>query len=97
MQHDRDMERFELWASKYNFCCIRNGKDGYVYQETQSAWIAFKYLLGENKKLLECLAGVSNACIGELAMGYRIDANAIGEDIYKATGLTNKQLNEAFK
>lgn len=93
----KDVEKFEVWASKYNFCCIRNAKDGYVYQETQSAWIAFKDQQEKIKKLMECLASISNGCIGELAMGYKLDANSIGEEIYAATGLTNTQLNEAVK
>ena len=48
-------------------------------------------------KLLEALSEISNMCIGEIAMGYKLDACLIGEIIYKATGLTNPQLDEHIK
>lgn len=79
VSNEKLMEKFEVWASKnYNFCCIRNANDGYVYQETQSAWMAYRDLMVEHEKLLCCLADISNQCIGELAMGYKLDANSIG-------------------
>ncbi len=45
-------------------------------------------------ELLSALADISNMCIGDLAMGYKLDAQIVGETIYKATGLTNPELNE---
>jgi len=44
--------------------------------------------------LLCALANISNMCIGEIAMGYKLDAQAIGETIWKATGMTNQELND---
>ena len=46
------------------------------------------------EKLLGAMADISNMCIGEIAMGYKLDANAIGETIWGATGMTNQELNE---
>jgi len=43
------------------------------------------------------LCEISNMCVGEIAMNYRLDAQCIGEIIYKATGLTNPELNKALK
>ena len=51
----------------------------------------------ERADLLSCLLGISNECIGELAMNYRLDAQMIGESIYAATGKTNPELAEALK
>lgn len=51
----------------------------------------------ENDKLLSALAAISNMCVGEMAMGYKLDAQCIGQLIYEATGLTNPQLNELEK
>mgnify|MGYP003679693512 CR=1 FL=1 len=51
----------------------------------------------ERVGLLSCLLGISNECIGELAMNYRLDAQMIGESIYAATGKTNPELAEALK
>lgn len=47
----------------------------------------------ENKKLMGALIEISNMCIGDFVFDKRLDANVIGEIIYKATGLTNPQLN----
>ena len=47
--------------------------------------------------LLSCLLGISNECIGEIAMNYRLDAQMIGESIYAATGKTNPELAKALK
>ena len=51
----------------------------------------------ERIKLLSCLLGISNECIGEIAMNYRLDAQMIGESIYAATGKTNPELAKALK
>ena len=45
-------------------------------------------------KLLAALAEIQNACIGEITMGYRLDAMHIGELISSATGMTNPELNK---
>lgn len=48
--------------------------------------------------LLCVLAEISNMCVGDLAMeGYKLDAQVIGELIYKATNMTNSELNEHAK
>ena len=45
------------------------------------------------KKLEAALTDISNMCIGEIAMNYKLDAESIGELIYEATGKTNPELN----
>jgi hypothetical protein len=44
---------------------------------------------------LELLAGISSMCVGEIAMGYKVDAQAVGEMIYEATGMTQPELHAA--
>jgi hypothetical protein len=51
----------------------------------------------ETNELIIALSEISNMCVGEVAMGYKLDACLIGEIIYKATGLTNPQLDEYVK
>ena len=51
----------------------------------------------ERFALLSCLLGISNECIGEIAMNYKLDAQMIGESIYAATGLSNPELAKALK
>lgn len=51
----------------------------------------------ERITLLSCLLGISNQCIGEIAMNYTLDAEMIGESIYAATGKTNPELAKAIK
>ena len=53
--------------------------------------------LMQSKELLEALSEISNMCIGEIAMNYKVDAQAVGELIYKATGLTNAELNDCVE
>ena len=50
-------------------------------------------LIKKNAEIIQTLADISNMCIGEIAMGYGLDAQAIGEMIYVATGMTNSNLN----
>lgn len=47
----------------------------------------------DNIELLVTLTEISNLCIGDLTMGYKLDAQAIGEMIGKATGMNNPDLN----
>lgn len=51
-------------------------------------------LKAANSKLIAELSNISQACIGELAMGYKMDAQSIGSSIFEATGLTSEQLRE---
>lgn len=51
----------------------------------------------ERFTLLSCLLGISNECIGEIAMNYKLDAQMIGESIYTVTGLSNPELAKALK
>ncbi|UYE90977.1 hypothetical protein [Vibrio phage vB_VaS_L1] len=48
----------------------------------------------EKENLLHELCSIQNACIGEIAMGYNLDAERIGHDISIATGMTNPELND---
>jgi len=53
--------------------------------------------LSVENALLCVLSDISGMCVGEIAMGYRLDAQAIGEMIYKATGMTQPELNDYTK
>ena len=46
----------------------------------------------QNAKLLECLSDIQQQCIGEIAMGYKMSAEFIGNSIYEVTGLTEPEL-----
>jgi hypothetical protein len=48
----------------------------------------------QRDELLECLCDISNMCIGEIAMGHSLDANAIGQMIFDVTCLNNTDLNK---
>ena len=54
-------------------------------------------LVAQNKALKAALAEISNMCIGDLAMGYKLDSQHIGELIWNATGMTNPELNKALE
>ena len=43
-------------------------------------------------KMLICLSEISQMCIGEIAMGYKLDSQCIGEMIFEATGMTSTKL-----
>ena len=45
----------------------------------------------------ELLADISSMCIGAIAMSIPLDAELIGSEIYRATGMTHPELNEAAK
>ena len=44
--------------------------------------------------LLCVLADISSMCVGEIAMNYKLEAQAIGEMIYEATGMTQPELSD---
>ena len=48
-------------------------------------------------KLLKCLSEIQGMCIGELAMGYKLDAQSIGQMIYEATEKTEPLLRAHIK
>ena len=48
-------------------------------------------------KLMQVLCDISNMCVGDVAMGYKLDAQTVGEMICNATGMNNEQLNEFCK
>ena len=56
-----------------------------------------KELEAEIQKLMEVLTDISNMCIGDLAMGYSLDAGSIGNMIYTVTLRTNPELNDYMK
>ncbi|CAM0035518.1 hypothetical protein VPHD164_0029 [Vibrio phage D164] len=43
-------------------------------------------------KLLGALCDIQGMCIGNIAMGYKLDADSIGMMIYETTGLTHPEL-----
>tara|TARA_R110000850_G_scaffold11976_4_gene40719 strand:- start:5081 stop:5434 length:354 start_codon:yes stop_codon:yes gene_type:complete len=46
---------------------------------------------------ISLLADISSMCVGELAMGHSMNANAIGQMIYEATGMTQPELDQAAR
>lgn len=54
-------------------------------------------LTEENQKLREALRDIQNMCIGEIAMGYKLSAESIGQMITEATGMTNPELNKLLE
>ena len=50
-----------------------------------------------NDGMVEVLTNVSSACIGEIAMGYRLDAQAIGQMIFESVGMTHPEMMEYVK
>lgn len=51
----------------------------------------------EKEILLHELCSIQSACIGQIAMGYSLDAEVIGQGISIATGMTNPELNKLLK
>ena len=51
----------------------------------------------ERIKLLSCLLDISNECIGEITMNYRVDSEFICGRIQATTGMTRSQLGDAVK
>lgn len=51
----------------------------------------------EYEKLLCLLNEIQQQCVGEIAMGYKMDAAHIGQRIYEVTGLTAPKLADKVK
>ena len=49
------------------------------------------------RRLIALLAKISDMCIGEIAMGCKLDANTIGQMIFEVTGKTSEELNKITK
>tara|TARA_R110002049_G_scaffold262961_2_gene439014 strand:+ start:411 stop:734 length:324 start_codon:yes stop_codon:yes gene_type:complete len=54
-------------------------------------------IVEQNKALMVAITEISNMCIGEIAMDYKLDAACIGDLIYDAIGMTNSELNKALE
>lgn len=46
----------------------------------------------ERDRLREALTKIIDMCVGEIAMGYKIDPQHVGQIIYEATGMNAEQL-----
>ena len=92
---------------EYDFC-----KDGYFFDYPSKQWIPSEFIVEsraltdirriaelekERIKLLRCLLDISNECIGEITMNYRVDSEYIGGRIQATTGMTRSQLGDAVK
>ena len=51
-------------------------------------------LVEVENKLLSVLCDIQGMCIGDIAMGYKLDPESIGTMIYEATGMTHPELSE---
>lgn len=47
----------------------------------------YEQLEAENKRLRECLNDIQSQCVGEIAMGYKLDAEDLGRMVYEKTGI----------
>lgn len=54
-------------------------------------------LAAQVEALLDCLCSIQQQCIGEITMSYQLDAESIGRQIYRATGMTEPYLRERLK
>lgn len=73
---------------------ILNTKEEMVRQALiQLGWLPPE----ESFKLLDCLSDIQQACIGEIAMGYDLDAEYIGRKISEVTGKTAPELLEYLR
>ncbi|MDA3807697.1 MAG: hypothetical protein PF440_07275 [Thiomicrorhabdus sp.] len=54
-------------------------------------------LLQERDLYLTELSNIQQMCIGEIAMGYKLDANSIGEGIYTVTKVDSETLANQLK
>jgi hypothetical protein len=78
------------------------GKMLFKLNDSEELKINHDRLVEENKRidkledkitvLLQCLYEIQSECIGEIAMGYKLDAQSIGESITHVTGLNNPEL-----
>lgn len=50
-----------------------------------------------HNKLMRALCDIQQMCIGDIAMGYKLEAETIGQLISAATGLTASELLEKCK
>lgn len=50
-----------------------------------------------HNKLMRALCEIQQMCIGDIAMGYKLEAETIGQLISAATGLTAPELMEKCK
>ena len=46
---------------------------------------------------ISLLADISSMCVGQLTMGYPLDANSIGQMIFEATGMTQLELDHTAR
>lgn len=51
-----------------------------------------KQLREFNKKILQELCEIQSQCVGEVVMGYKLDAYSVGCSISQVTGMTNPEL-----
>lgn len=70
---------------------IREDQKHHAFQEALSLCKPMKQGEGE---LLRVLSEISSMCVGEITMGYKLDAQHIGEMIAKSTGMTQPDLAE---
>jgi len=81
-------EMFRIWQA-----AKADGKPptGYAPCVDQCEAIAARKMIEqlktENEKQLELLAEIQDMCIGEVAMGYKLDTDYVGRRIHHVTGL----------
>lgn len=73
---------------------VSNEKIGDPQSYTEKLEQELSELKAKYNSNLSVLSDISSMCIGELAMSYKLDAQEIGNMIYKSTGLTEPELRK---
>ena len=99
-------DTFDLPVGSTEFTLVAMSKSTYISMDVAAVIAINSYdanqeriaeLEKERIKLLSCLLDISNECIGEITMNYRVDSEYIGGRIQATTGMTRSQLGDAVK
>ena len=99
-------DTFDLPVGSTEFTLVAMSKTTYISMDVAAVIAINSYdanqeriaeLEKERIKLLSCLLDISDECLGEITMNYRVDSEYIGGRIHAATGMSNPQLWEAVK
>ena len=99
-------DTFDLPVGSTEFTLVAMSKSTYISMDVAAVIAINSYdanqeriaeLEKERIKMLWCFLDISDECIGEITMNYRVDSEYIGGRIQAATGMTHQQLWDAVK
>lgn len=78
---------------------MNNADNGKKYRQMSQCELIEVINQGKHKErdLKIALCAISDMCIGEITMNYKLDAEYIGQVIYQATGKSNPDLHDEIK